>query len=125
MIAIVQELVKINLKINVIPNGLEQYMRFIINYQLVFIESFQFLSCSLDILVKNLSENDFKYLSQEFDLILINIVLDLAKQKEFYRYKYMSGFRKFREKLHKKGNLYSSLVTKITKIFLRFKINLQ
>ena len=63
MIAIVQELVKINLKINVIPNGLEQYMRFIINYQFVFIESFQFLSCSLDILVKNLSENDFKYLS--------------------------------------------------------------
>ena len=87
--------------------------------------TFNFLSCSLDILVNNLSENDFKYLSQEFDLILFNIVLDLAKQKEFYRYEYMSDFGKSREQLPKKENLYSSSVIKITKIFLRFKINLK
>ena len=32
-----------------------------------FIDSFQFLSSSLDSLVKNLHKDDFKYLSQEFD----------------------------------------------------------
>ena len=56
-----QELGKINLKINVLPNGLEKYM------SSSFIDSFRFLSSSLDNLVKNLDKNDFKYLSQEFN----------------------------------------------------------
>ena len=34
---------------------------------LSFIDSFRFLSSSLDYLVKNLDKNDFKYLSQEFN----------------------------------------------------------
>ena len=76
---------------NVIPNALEKYMSFNINNKLVFIDSFQYLSYSLDSLVKNLVKNDFKYLSQEFD----SKVLDLVKQKEFYPYGYMSGFAKF------------------------------
>ena len=75
---IMQELSKFNLKISVIPNGLEKYMSFTINNKLSFIESFQFLSSSLDNLVKNLNKDDFKYLSQEFD----NNVLDLVKQKK-------------------------------------------
>ena len=74
---IMQELGKFNLKINVIPNGLEKYMSFSINNKLSFIDSFQFLSSSLDSLVKHLGKDDFKYLSQEFD----NNVLDLVKQK--------------------------------------------
>ena len=41
-------------------------MRFNINSKLIFIDSFQFLSSSLESLVKNLGEDDFKYLSQEF-----------------------------------------------------------
>ena len=53
-----------------------------------FIDSFQFLSSSLDSLVENLSKNDFKYSSQEFD-----IILDLVKQKEFYPYEYMNDVR--------------------------------
>ena len=68
-----QELAKFNLKINLISNGLEKYMRFSINNKLSFIDSFQFLSSSLGSLVKDY----FKYLSQEFD----NNVLDLVKQK--------------------------------------------
>ena len=72
---IMQELGKFNLKINVIPNGLEKYVSFSINNKLSFIDSFQFLSSSLDSLVKNLGKDNFKYLSQEFD----NNVLDLAK----------------------------------------------
>ena len=61
------------------PNGLEKYTSFIINNELSFTESFQFLSYSLDRLVKNLAKDYFKYLSQEFD----NIVLDLVKQNNF------------------------------------------
>ena len=41
-------------------------MAFIINKNLLFIDSTQFMSSSLDIWVKNLSDNKFKYLSQEF-----------------------------------------------------------
>ena len=43
----------------------------------MFIHSFQFLYSSLDSLVKILSKDDFKYLSQEFD----REVLDLVKKK--------------------------------------------
>ena len=73
---------------NVIPNGLEKRMSFTITNKLSFIGSFQFLSSSLDSLVKNLSEDDIKYLSQEFD----NKVLVLVKQKGFYPYEYISYF---------------------------------
>ena len=73
-----QELEKFNLKISVIANGLEKYMRFTINNKLRFIESFQFLSSSLDSLVNNLNKDNFKYLSQEFD----KNKLDLVKQKD-------------------------------------------
>ena len=62
-----QELGKSSLKINVIPHGLEKYMSFTINNKLSFIDSFQFLSSSLDSLGKNLSKDDFKYFSEEFD----------------------------------------------------------
>ena len=88
---ITQELGKFNLKINVILNGLEKHLSFNINNTLSFIDSFQFLSSSLDSLVKNLGEDDFKYLSQEFD----NNVLDLVKQIGFYHYEYLSDFKKF------------------------------
>ena len=42
-------------------------MSFNINNKLIFIERFEFLSSSLDMLVKDLGKDDFKYLSQEFD----------------------------------------------------------
>ena len=77
---IMQELGRLNLKTNVIPNGLEKYMSFTINNKLTFIDSFQFLNSSLDSLVKNLGKDDFKYLSQEFE----KNVLDLVKQKGLY-----------------------------------------
>ena len=48
---IMQELGKFNLKINVIPNGLEKYKSFTISIKLSFIDSFQFLSFPLDRLV--------------------------------------------------------------------------
>ena len=66
-------------------------MNFTINNKLSFIDSFQFLSSSLDSLVKNLNKDYFKYLSQETD----NNLLDLVKKKQFYPYEYMSDFEKF------------------------------
>ena len=44
---------KFNLKINVIPNGLEKYMVFFLNKNLVFIDSMQFMNSSLEKIVKN------------------------------------------------------------------------
>ena len=75
-----QELGKSNLKISVVTNGLEKYMSFTINNKLRFIDSLQFLSSSLNSLVKHLNNDDFKYLSQEFD----KNKLYLVKQKGFY-----------------------------------------
>ena len=122
-----QELGKFNLKINVIPNGLGKYMSFSINNKLRFVDSYQFLSSSLDSLVKNLNKDNFKYLSQEFE----NDDDDLVKQKEFYPYEYMSNFEKFKEQLPSKEESYSSLtskkkvVTKNMKVFLKFGTNLK
>ena len=85
---IMQELGKLDLKLNAILNGLEKYMSFSISNKLSFIDSFQFLSFSLDSLVKNLGKDNFKYLSQEID----NNILDLVQQKGFYPYEYVSDF---------------------------------
>ena len=48
-------------------------MAFAIN-SLGFFDSMQFLNSSLDALVKNLSDNDFKYLTQEFSGDLLELV---------------------------------------------------
>ena len=60
------ELHKFDVKINVIPNRLEKYIAIFLNKNLVFIDSMQFMNSSLDKLVKNLSDKDFKYLVEEF-----------------------------------------------------------
>ena len=67
-------------------------MNFNINNKLIFIDITQLLNFLLDSLVKNSGKHDFKYLSQEFDSKL----LDLVKQKGFYSYEYMSDFQKFK-----------------------------
>ena len=58
---IYNELKRFDVKIDIIPNGLEKYVAFMINKNLVFIDSMQFTNSSLEKLVKNLSDNDFKY----------------------------------------------------------------
>ena len=56
----------------------EKYMAFTINKNSIFINcKMQFMNSSLDSLLKNLSNNDFKHLSQEFS----GNLLDLVKQK--------------------------------------------
>ena len=75
---IIREIGKFHVKVSVIPNGLEKCMVFTINKNLFFIDSMQFINSRLDALVNNLSDNNFKYLSQE----LRGDLLELVKQKE-------------------------------------------
>ena len=63
---IFSELNKFDVKISVIPNGLEKYMAFFLSKNLVFIDSMLFLNSSPDKLVKNMLNEDFKYLGEEF-----------------------------------------------------------
>ena len=53
----------------------------------------QFMNSSLDKLVKNLSDKDFKYLVKEFGFEN----LEILKQKGTYPYEYMNSFKKFNE----------------------------
>ena len=103
---IIREMDKFDVKVNVALNGLEKYVAFTINKNLVFIDCIRFLNPSLDALVKNLSKIDFKYLSQKFS----GDLLKLVKQKEVYSYEYMDSSEKFLEKtLPDKCNFFSSL----------------
>ena len=90
---IFSELNKFNVKINVMPNRLEKYMAFLFDRNLVFIDSMQFMNSSLDKLVKNLSDEDFKYLVKEFG----SENLEILKQKGAYPYEYMNSIEKFNE----------------------------
>ena len=88
---ILNELDKFDIKIKVIPNGLEKYMAFFLNKNLVFTDILQFMNFSFDKLVKNLSDKDFKYLIEEFS----SKNLDLLKQKGAYPYEYMCSLKRF------------------------------
>ena len=79
------------LKINAIPNNMEKYMAFILGNHLTFIDTFQFMSLSLDKLVSNLPKEDLKYTSQEFT----SKKLSLMSQKGVYPYDFMDSFEKF------------------------------
>ena len=97
-------------------------MSFNIDCKLIFIDSFQFLNFSLDILVKNFSKNDLKYLSQKFD----NKVSDLVKQRGSYRHSIWVIWKRLKKNLEKKKN-FSSLtlkkkVIKSMNMFLNFEI---
>ena len=81
-------------------------MAFTINRNLVFIDSMQFMNSSLDSLVKNLSDKDFKYLSEKIS----DEFLKLVKQKGVYPCEYMDSFKKFSEdKLPDRRRFFSSL----------------
>ena len=81
-------------------------MAFTLNKNLSFIDSILFMNSSLNKLVKNLSNKDFKYLSEEFT----GEKLKLVKKKGIYPYEYMNFFKKFREnKLPDIHKFFSSL----------------
>ena len=89
----------------------------------------QFMNFNPDKLVKNLSDEDFKYLVKEFG----SKNLRLLKQKSAYPYEYMNCFEKFNEKnyllennflaLQKKGTLMMMVKYQTVKIWGKFDIN--
>ena len=93
------------MNINAIPNNMEKYMAFMFGNNLVFLDSFQFMSSGLDKLVSNLPRKSLKYTSQKFK----GKKLDLMARKGVYPYDYMDSFDKFNEKLPMKEKFYSVL----------------
>ena len=71
---IFNELNNFDVKIDVIPSRLEKYIAFFLNKNLVFIESMQFMNSSLEKLVENLSDDDFKYLTKEFGSRILELL---------------------------------------------------
>ena len=102
---IFSELNKFDVKISVIPNGLEKYMAFFLGRNSAFIDTMQIMNSSFDKLVKNLLDEDFKYLVEEFG----SEDLGILKQKGAYPYEYMNSFERFNEeKLPARKYFFSS-----------------
>ena len=124
---LLQELGRFEREINVIPNNMEKYMSFSVGtvkqcwdfksksyvdklrYDLRFIDSFQFMSSSLNELVENLKQggiDKFKYTTQKF-----NEFTELLTRKGVYPYSFMNKWSKFDvstnklEKKHFKNDL--------------------
>ena len=93
------------MNINAIPNNMEKYMAFMLGNHLTFLDSFQFMSSSLEKLVSNIPRESLKYTSQVFE----GQELDLMVRKGVYPYDYMDSFDKFSEKLPTKEEFYSIL----------------
>ena len=68
----------------------------------MFIDSMQFMNSSFKNLVKNLSDEDFKYLIEEFG----SKNLELLKQKGAYPYEYMNSFERFNEEKLPAKNIF-------------------
>ena len=77
-----------------------------LNKNLVFIDSMQFINSSLENLVKNVPDNNFKYLTEEFG----SKNLKLSKQKDAYPYEYMDNFKRFNEEKLPEGECFYSSV---------------
>ena len=95
---IMQEIGKFDVKISIIPNGLEKCTAFTINKNLVFIDRLKFLSSSLDTLLKNVSDNDFKacVLCLFVFSKIINVFYFIKKIFWFSRYSNFCNFFPFR-----------------------------
>ena len=96
------------MNINVIPNNMEKYLAIMLGNNLKFIDSFQFMSSSLDKLVSNLpkeKKTSLKYTSKRFQ----GIKLNLMAKKGVYPYDYMDSFNKFNEQLPAKEDFFSIL----------------
>ena len=109
--------------IDCIPNNEEKYISFTknimigsymnkkgeikpISYKLRFIDSFKFMSTSLDTLVNNLPDEAFKIIKRHYKGDKLNLV----KRKGVYPYEYMDSMERFEEnKLPPKEAFYSRL----------------
>ena len=105
------ELKKLDEKIETIPNILLEYMTFFLKKNLAFIDIMKFIYSSLEKVVKNLPDNDFKYLTEEYG----SKNLGILKEKGAYPNEYMDSFKTFsEEKLPDRGCFYSSVKDRTT-----------
>ena len=97
---------EIKMDINAIPNNMEKYMSFMLGNHLTFIDSFQFMSSSLNKLVSNLPAEALKYTNKRFR----KEKFKLMTRKGIYPYDYMDSFEKFNKtELPTKEEFYSIL----------------
>ena len=96
---------EMKMNINAIPNNMEKYMAFMLGNHLTFIDSFQFMSSSLEKLVSNMPKN---HLNTPLKCLKVKI-FDLMVREGVYPYDYMDSFDKFNEKLPSKEEFYSLL----------------
>ena len=97
---------EIKMDINAIPNNMERYMAFMLGNHLTFIDSFQFMSSSLNKLVSNLPAEALKYTNKRFR----KEKFKLMTRKGIYPYDYMDSFEKFNKtELPTKEEFYSIL----------------
>ena len=95
------------ISIKVIAQNAEKYMAFYIGNHLSFIDSFAFMSSSLDKLAGNLEDRDFIYTK---DYFTDPVQFGLVKRKGVYPYDYMDSFSKFNDtELPKREDFYSLL----------------
>ena len=64
----------------------------------------QFMNSSFGKLVKNFSDDDFKYLTEEFG----SKNLELLKQKDAHLYEFMDSFKRFGEKSYLIKNVFTA-----------------
>ena len=103
---IFKELHNFDVDIAVIPKGIEKYMRIVVNRHITFIDSLQFYNSSLDTLVSNINNEDFKHLTSEFTFDK----LEILKWKDAYPYEWVDSYEKFKyQKLPLKECFYLSL----------------
>ena len=95
------------ISINVIAQNAEKYMAFYINNHLSFIDSFAFMSSSLEKLASNLVDENFIYTKKYFT---DPVQFGLVKRKGVYPYDYMDSFSKFNDtELPQREDFYSLL----------------
>ena len=81
-------------------------MSIIVNNNIIFLDSLQFLKGSLDTLAGNLQDNDFKHLLSEFP----EEKLDLLRKKDAYPYEWVDSYKNFLyPRLPPKESFYSSI----------------
>ena len=80
-----------DIDIQVVSRTDERYMSIIVNRNIVFLDSLQFLKESLDTLAGNLEDGEFKHLMPEFP----KDKLEILKRKDAYPYQWFDSYRKF------------------------------
>ena len=94
-----------DVKIYIMGNGLEECMVLILNKSLVFIDSMQFVNSSFEKLVKKSSDNDFKYLTEEFG----SKNLELLNKKMHIHMSTLTVLKDFLKKTYLMKNVFTDL----------------